>query len=336
MKFSVIVPTYNGEAFVADALRSVFGQTLLPEEIIVVDDGSTDGTCEAVEARREESRVPFRLIRVAKNSGGPARPINIGIAAATQEYIAVLDQDDVFVPTRLETHAAALDACREASFAFSWCADFSDQHQLLQSPRVVDHVLSAAEPMGAFRYINSRWMFARLLGDQFIWGYPGFSFRRRDWREKGGVDESLRITSDYEMLLWLASRGPAVLVPSVGYLRRTHRANLTRDKFTTAREMHGIRLKTVRGRMKLFPEERLGDVLAQVVLGGLGHRRQVWNYPECLRESWCLLGLPGARLRFFAWHAQLPVYFLYRAARRLCRLARMGRSSTMPPRRFET
>src|SRR5579863_5098759 len=155
MQFSVVIPCYNGAPFIAEAIRSLFAQTLLPVEILVVDDCSTDATCGVVESLIAESPVPLRLIRLEKNCGGPARPINVGIAAATGEYIAVLDQDDVFVPTRLETHGAALDAFPEVSVAFSWCADLRDMSRVLPQPAVVKKVLSVAEPKGGLQYLTS-------------------------------------------------------------------------------------------------------------------------------------------------------------------------------------
>src|SRR4051812_26695488 len=95
---SVIVPSYNGSAFIAEAIRSTFEQTLLPVEILVVDDASTDNTPDLVEALAKGAPVPVRLIRLTKNCGGPAQPMNLGMAEARGDYAAILDQDDVFLP----------------------------------------------------------------------------------------------------------------------------------------------------------------------------------------------------------------------------------------------
>jgi len=98
---SLVIPTYNGAAFIESALRSVYAQTLLPTEIIVVDDASTDDTPEVVASLVQHSAVPLRLIRRTLNSGGPAIPLNAAIAEAQGELITILDQDDVFLPRRL-------------------------------------------------------------------------------------------------------------------------------------------------------------------------------------------------------------------------------------------
>src|SRR5436309_2618216 len=100
---SVIIPTYNGTAFVRGALESVWAQTMPPLEILVVDDASTDGTPSFVASLIAESPVPLRCLQLAQNSGGPARPMNLGIAQARGEFIAILDQDDIWLPHKLQT-----------------------------------------------------------------------------------------------------------------------------------------------------------------------------------------------------------------------------------------
>lgn len=315
MGFSVVIPTYNGSAFIAGAISSVFAQTLLPREIIVVDDCSMDSTCDVVGSLAADSPVPLRLLRLAENSGGPARPINVGVAAASGEYIAVLDHDDMFAPTRLQRHAAAFEAFPEASAAVSWCADLRNTELAFQAPSMIRDVLSAAEPRGAFQYISSASFFRLLAWGNFTFGYPGFSFRRSDWREKGGVDESLRIASDYELLLWLADRGPAALTPSVGYWRRFHDGNLTRDTLTLLREVDDVRIKAFRQRAKRFPNEELGRALALAVLSDLRDVRRRWRYHECLRRSWRVLGMRGTRLAVLRWHVELSLHLVLRTAR---------------------
>jgi glycosyltransferase involved in cell wall biosynthesis len=119
---SVVIPAYNGEAFVADAIRSVFAQTCLPCEIIVVDDASTDNTIGCVRTMAARAPIRVRWICLAQNSGGPARPINVGVQAAQAPLIAVLDQDDVFLPQRIASQAAVLTAHPDIAFVFG-CFD---------------------------------------------------------------------------------------------------------------------------------------------------------------------------------------------------------------------
>jgi glycosyltransferase involved in cell wall biosynthesis len=99
-RISAIIPVFNGERYLAHALASVRGQTLPPAEIIVVDDGSTDGSAMIAVA------AGARLIQ--KANGGVASARNHGLKAATGDFIGFLDQDDVWPSGRLADQAEAL------------------------------------------------------------------------------------------------------------------------------------------------------------------------------------------------------------------------------------
>jgi glycosyltransferase involved in cell wall biosynthesis len=93
---SVVIPTYNRARAVVEAVASVQAQTLAPSEIIVVDDGSTDGTAEAL----RQLKAPIRY--VAKENGGVSSARNLGVRLAKGEWIAFLDSDDRWEPIKLE------------------------------------------------------------------------------------------------------------------------------------------------------------------------------------------------------------------------------------------
>jgi glycosyltransferase involved in cell wall biosynthesis len=101
---SVIVPAYNGERYLDEALRSAIGQSLPPSEVIVVDDGSTDGSAEIA----ERFGGPVHCIRQANTGVAGAR--NRGLSVATGEFVAFLDHDDVWPREKLRVQVAALRA----------------------------------------------------------------------------------------------------------------------------------------------------------------------------------------------------------------------------------
>ncbi len=106
VRVSVIVPAYNVENYIRATLDSLLAQTFSAFEIIVVDDGSSDGTAAAVAAYADPRVVLFRL----PQNQGLAAARNAGMRRARGEFIALLDADDVAVPTRLAEQVAALDA----------------------------------------------------------------------------------------------------------------------------------------------------------------------------------------------------------------------------------
>src|SRR5438046_1339952 len=107
-RVSVIIPTYNGSAHLAEAVESVWAHTFRPAEDIVLDDGSAGDTAARAERLREAAPVPLSVLRLPGNSGGPARPINTGVQASTGEFIAVLDQDDLWQPDKIARQARTL------------------------------------------------------------------------------------------------------------------------------------------------------------------------------------------------------------------------------------
>jgi glycosyltransferase involved in cell wall biosynthesis len=105
---SVVVPVYNGERFLAQALESALAQEYEPFEVIVVDDGSTDGSAAVAQA------YPVRYLN--RRNGGVAAARNEGVTAATGEFLAFLDQDDLWLQGKLERQVSYLLEHPEVGF----------------------------------------------------------------------------------------------------------------------------------------------------------------------------------------------------------------------------
>lgn len=109
MTISTIIPAYNAERYLAEAIESVLAQTRPPEEIVVVDDGSEDGTAEVA------SRFPqVRLVR--KTNQGIGATLNRGVEETTGAVLTFLDADDLWVPAKLELQRQALEQGHELVF----------------------------------------------------------------------------------------------------------------------------------------------------------------------------------------------------------------------------
>ena len=115
-KISVVMPVYNGEAYVQDALNSVLAQTCTDFELIVVNDGSTDDTLRIVQSYSDPR---IRLLSRQVNRG-LAVSRNEGIDAAAGQYIAMLDSDDVAISNRLEVQSNFLDKHQDVGVVGSW------------------------------------------------------------------------------------------------------------------------------------------------------------------------------------------------------------------------
>jgi glycosyltransferase involved in cell wall biosynthesis len=117
-RVSVVMPAFNVEKYIERAVTSVLDQSFKDLELIVIDDGSKDRTLEMVQAlAREDSRLK---VIVQENTGRPSIARNRGIAQSTGEYLAFLDSDDFWFPTRVEKMVSGLDQHPE------WAAAFHD------------------------------------------------------------------------------------------------------------------------------------------------------------------------------------------------------------------
>jgi len=118
VRVSCIIPAFNAEPFVRQAIDSALGQTLAPCEVIVVDDESTDGTAATVAALPP----PVRLLRQAHAGHRAAR--NLAVAAATGELLAFLDADDIWEPDKIERQVALLRSSPPATAVFAHAQNF--------------------------------------------------------------------------------------------------------------------------------------------------------------------------------------------------------------------
>jgi len=147
---SVVVPVFNAERHLRSTLESVLAQTEPALELLVVDDCSHDATADIVRAlAHQDSRV--RYLRMGTNSGGPARPRNLGVMNARAEWIALCDSDDLWHPAKLERQLAFV-ARERADLACTAIRDFDDDGAV---PRfdAVPAALSRAEPISLRRML---------------------------------------------------------------------------------------------------------------------------------------------------------------------------------------
>lgn len=121
-KVSVIIPTYNRAKYILETLESVLNQSYKNYEVIIVDDGSTDKTKEALKPYILNNRI----IYIYKDNGGPASARNAGLAITRAEYIAFLDSDDLWLPDKLEQQVKYLDEHKDIGLVFTDAVVFTE------------------------------------------------------------------------------------------------------------------------------------------------------------------------------------------------------------------
>lgn len=192
---TVIIPAYNRERFIEKAIESVLVQTLRPDEIIVVDDGSTDRTAEIV--RGYESRV--KLIQIENNGAGPSRPRNIGIETAKSKYITLLDSDDYFQPTLLERHKQILNLYPDVGLVGqNFFRDRSRTGELEKNDPYTTRGCLKQITDDVFYRIGSAEAYSALCRGNFLTSCTGVTFPKSAWKSVSGFDESLTTSNDYD------------------------------------------------------------------------------------------------------------------------------------------
>lgn len=198
LSISVVIPAYNAEKTLCRALESVLSQTRPAKEILVVDDCSSDAT--ATLARTYADRG-VKVLSLCQRSGvSVAR--NVGIKSAAGTWIAFLDADDEWLPSKLEMQAAAIMAHPEASLVFCASEEFSVKGQSLGDTFRGSPVTVGKEAWKA------------LLASNFI-ATPTVLAPRELLLTLGGFDASLLTAEDQDMWLRLALAGPLAYVPYI-------------------------------------------------------------------------------------------------------------------------
>lgn len=183
-RVSVIIPTYNCREYISEAIESVFQQTFTDYEIIVVDDGSTDGT---------ESKVAEyldRVILLRQENRGPAVARNRGIRAARGELIAFLDGDDIWYPDKLAAQVEFMDSHPEVALVYADCTTFDKQ-----GVKTVGYDRTHRE-------VYSGWVFDQLFVKNFI-ACITVMLRKKCLDEVGLFPENFDKATSEDWHLWL-------------------------------------------------------------------------------------------------------------------------------------
>ena len=189
-RVSVVIPTYNRSALVQQAIDSVLTQSYNSYEVIVVDDGSTDGTEEDL-----RDRYGSKIRYVWQENEGESSARNRGIELARGEYIAFLDSDDMWKPTKIEKQVQVLDGVEsDVGFVFS-------------SALVVDRDGNVKEPQIVGRIDRDDQSVSDLIFSPFVFAAASNILVRKEIMDEiGGFDTSVRYGEDWLLVVELVAK----------------------------------------------------------------------------------------------------------------------------------
>ncbi len=225
---SIMMPAFNAEAFIGAAIDSVLAQTYATWELVIVDDGSTDGTAQVVGGYRDA-----RIRLVAQPNGGEAAARNQALAHVRGEFLAFLDADDQFLPQHLAATVAYLRANvdRQGVYTDGYYLDGSGQrHESLSDYR-----------RGPF---EGR-IFEQLVRASDVFGPPICVVLRREYVERHGLrfDPDIVIGPDWDFLTRVAEVADFGYVNLPTCLYRVHQTNITRTTGSERRRMSVARCR---------------------------------------------------------------------------------------------
>lgn len=241
--FSVIIPTYNRLSLLKKALDSVFSQTSTDYEIIVVDDGSTDGTLEMLRSYGEKIKVLTQI------NSGPGAARNLGVSVAKGEYLAFLDSDDIWFPWTLETFLVLIKKYGKPAVLFAKEHEYLDTELCLYNGR---HSIESVY----FPFLITA------SAKSYSFGAGMAVIRRWDFNNVGGFDVRFINAEDWDLILRLGTAAGFVKILSpvtLGYVRNPS-------------SMTGNVLNSYRGSQLLISREKKGEYS-----GGLLHRYDRWR-----------------------------------------------------------
>ena len=209
MSVSVVIPAYNAGGFIEDAIGSVLRQDMPADEIIVINDGSTDRDY----ADLQRLHPTIRVIQQPNQGVSAAR--NLGCDVATGDYVALQDADDIWLPRKLREQMVFLTQNAEYDAAFClgyrWTPNPSEAHPTLPSP---DHLGSAPATATRLSYEDFLCSVAAVPATLVV--------KKSVWKSLGGFNERMRYGEDRDFCLRLSHRHRVGLLKFIGMLYRQH------------------------------------------------------------------------------------------------------------------
>lgn len=200
---SIVVPTFNQDAYLAEAIESLLAQDYAHVEVVVVDDGSTDGTAGILDRYRD------RIVTERQPNGGQSAALNRGFSLSTGDVVSYLNSDDILRPAAARLAVEAFEAAPEAAFVYGDFELIDKRSRVYRTVRTVESE------------------FADMVAQFITVAGPGGFFRRSALDRAGGWDSQFRQNPDVDFLFRLGLMGTFVRVPAVMAAFRVHGGSQT-------------------------------------------------------------------------------------------------------------
>ncbi|KAF0189069.1 MAG: glycosyl [Desulfobulbaceae bacterium] len=258
---SVIIPTYNREDFIGRALCSVFSQTHPCQEILVVDDGSTDRTKAVVDSLCEQSPVPIHYLY--QENQGPAAARNLGITHAQSGLLAFLDSDDHWRKEKLATQLKAMEECPE----------FLISHTREQWLRMGVHLNQKKKHLPRHGEIFDHCLQLCVVGMSTV------MIRKELFEKVGLFSADLPCCEDYELWLRVSARYPFLLIDQPLTIKEGGREDQVSFQYRVG--MDKLRIKAI---SRLLEQTSLTSTQYEMALEERRRKSQVYGM-GCVRHG---------------------------------------------------
>lgn len=254
---SVLLPVYNGGKYISTAVKSILNQTYKNFELLIIDDGSTDGTERVIKLFNDK-----RINYIRKKHSGLADTLNFGLKIAKYDWVARMDADDISHPERLNEQIKAIEPTKENYIILSWAAFFNNNKILftVDTP-IKDNELK--KKLALHCYIN----------------HPSVLYNRKFILSNGGYNTFLRSFVDFELWLRIKNKTKFITIPKYLIFINERKNSLSRSNsnkkivFEYLNRYYPLETKT-----SAFTEKEIKEIL--------GWREYFYGKPKLARKYW--------------------------------------------------
>ncbi len=206
-KVSILIPSYNRKKYIEHAINSALSQVADSKEIIVVDDGSTDGSYEILVQLAKQGCIKL-YTHIDNSNKGQSASLNLALSKAKGEYICILDSDDYLANDKIESQLALLEQDSSIGMVYGKGQAVDEEGRPLFLTLPDDHY-DDGDPN-------------RILLDCFIAIPGGALIRKTVFDRVGGFDESYRASQDHDMAIRIYEATKVVYLPKIAFFYRKH------------------------------------------------------------------------------------------------------------------